>query len=47
MKDSDLISVERIEKAIYLIRREKVILDRLLADLYGVPMKAFNQAVLT
>jgi hypothetical protein len=45
MKDSSLIPVERIEKAIYLIRGEKVMLDRELADLYGVPTKVFNQAV--
>jgi hypothetical protein len=45
MKGSDLIPVERIEKAIYVIRGEKVMLDRDLADLYGVPTKAFNQAV--
>ncbi len=45
MKHSSLIQVERIEKAIYLIRGEKVMLDRDLADLYGVPTKAFNQAV--
>ncbi len=45
MKHSSLIPVERIEKAIYLIRGEKVMLDRDLADLYGVPTKAFNQAV--
>jgi hypothetical protein len=45
MKNSSLIPVERIEKAIYLIRGEKVMLDRDLADLYGAPTKAFNQAV--
>ncbi len=45
MKVSNLILVERIEKAIFLIRGEKVMLDRDLADLYGVPTKAFNQAV--
>jgi ORF6N domain len=45
MKDSSLIPVERIEKAIYLICGEKVMLDRDLADLYDVPTKAFNQAV--
>jgi phage regulator Rha-like protein len=39
------IPVERIEKSIYLIRREKVMLDRALASLYGVSTKAFNQAV--
>lgn len=45
MKDSSLVPVERIEKAIYLIRGEKVMLDRDLAELYGVETKAFNQAV--
>ena len=45
MKDSSLIPVERIEKAIFNIRGEKVMLDRDLAHLYGVPTKAFNQAV--
>ena len=39
------IPLERIEKAIYLIRDEKVMLDRDLAVLYGVTTKAFNQAV--
>ncbi len=45
MKDSSLIPVERIEKAIFNIRGEKVMLDRDLAHLYGVPTKAFNQTV--
>jgi len=45
VKHSSLIPAERIEKAIYLIRGEKVMLDRDLADLFGVPTKAFNQAV--
>ena len=40
-----LIPVERIEQAILLIRRQKVILDADLADLYDVPTKALNQAV--
>lgn len=39
------IPVESIEKSIYLIRGEKVMLDGALASLYGVPTKAFNQAV--
>ena len=39
------IPVERIEKAIYLIRGEKVMLDRDLAALYGVTTKALKQAV--
>ncbi|MDX6499787.1 MAG: hypothetical protein QOG23_3047 [Blastocatellia bacterium] len=45
MKDSSLISVESIEKAIYLIRGEKVILDRDLAELYEVETRVLNQAV--
>ena len=39
------IPVERIEKAIYLIRGEKVMLDRDLAELYGVSTKNLNKAV--
>jgi hypothetical protein len=41
------IPVERIEKAILLIRirGEKVILDRTLADLYGVETKQLKRAV--
>ena len=35
----------RIESSIYVIRGEKVMLDRDLAELYGIPTKAFNQAV--
>ena len=45
MKDSGLIPVERIENAIYLIRGEKVMLDRDLAELYGVETKMLNRAV--
>jgi len=45
MSNIDLISIERIEKAIYLIRGEKVMLDRDLALLYDVSTAAFNQAV--
>ncbi|SRR5258708_673998 len=39
------VPVERIEKAIYLIRSEKVMLDRDLADLYGVETRVLNQNV--
>lgn len=39
------IPVERIEKSIYLIRGEKVMLDRDLAELYGVTTSALKQAV--
>jgi ORF6N domain len=45
VKRSKLIPVERIEKAIYLIRGEKVMLDRDLALLYEVTTAALNQAV--
>jgi hypothetical protein len=40
-----LIPVERVASRIYLIRNQKVMLDFDLAELYGVPTKAFNQAV--
>jgi len=45
VKPSSLIPVERIEKAIYLIRGEKVMLDRDLAELYQVTTAALNQAL--
>ena len=45
MKSSSLIPVERIEKAIYLIRGEKVMLDSDLAQLYGVTTKRLNEQV--
>ena len=38
-------SIEKIEKAIYFIRGEKVMLDRDLALLYGVETKILNRAV--
>ena len=41
----ELIPVEIIEKKIYLIRGHKVILDRDLAELYGVETRVLNQAV--
>ena len=44
MKDS-MIPVETIQKAIYLGRSQKVMLDRDLAAMYGVPTKALKQAV--
>lgn len=37
--------VHRIERTIYLIRGQKVMLDRDLAELYQTPTKALNQAV--
>ncbi|HBB98077.1 MAG TPA: DNA-binding protein [Blastocatellia bacterium] len=44
-KHSSLIPTEKIERAIYFIRGEKVMLDRDLADLYGVETKMLNRAV--
>jgi ORF6N domain-containing protein len=38
------IPVERIERAIYLVRSQKVMLDRDLADLYEVETKALNRS---
>ena len=45
MSNKSLIPIERIEKAIYLIRGEKVMVDRDLALLYGVETKMLNRAV--
>lgn len=46
MADRDvLILAERIESRIFLIRKEKVMLDEDLADLYEVETKALNRAV--
>src|SRR5438093_4703561 len=41
----DLIPTEQIERAIFLIRGEKVILDSDLARLYGVTAKRLNEQV--
>lgn len=40
-----IVPFERIEQRIYMIRGKKVMLDRDLAELYGVATKALNQAV--
>ncbi len=40
-----LIPTERIQQQIYLVRGHKVMLDRDLSTLYGVPTKGLNQAV--
>lgn len=45
MSNTNLIPIEKIEKSIYLIRGEKVMLDRDLASLYGVETGALNRAV--
>ena len=44
MSSTNLIADEKIEKAIYLIRGEKVMLDRDLANLYQVATKTLNRA---
>jgi ORF6N domain len=44
MTRSSLIPIENIERAIYFIRGEKVMLDRDLAELYQVTTAALNQA---
>jgi len=41
----ELIPIELIEKKIYLIRGQKVMLSMYLAELYGVETRALNQAV--
>ena len=40
-----LIPIEHIAKSIYLIRGQKVMLDRDLAELYGVETRVLNQSV--
>lgn len=45
MTGKSLIPTERIERTIYLIRGEKVMLDRDMAELYGVETRVLNQAV--
>jgi len=40
-----LVPIERIERSILLIRREKVMLDADLAELYGVSTKRLNEQV--
>ena len=45
MTDTLIVTDERIERAILLIRGRKVMLDADLAELYGVSTKALNQAV--
>ncbi|PIQ11083.1 MAG: DNA-binding protein [Ignavibacteriales bacterium CG18_big_fil_WC_8_21_14_2_50_31_20] len=40
-----IIPIELIEKSIFIIRSEKIMLDRDLAELYQVTTKALNQAV--
>ncbi|MBI2069147.1 MAG: ORF6N domain-containing protein [Elusimicrobia bacterium] len=41
----NLVPTEVVERRIYVIRGQKVMLDRDLADLYGVETRVLNQAV--
>jgi len=43
--DKALVPVERIEKLIYLIRGQKVMLDSDLAEIYGIPTHRLNEQV--
>ena len=45
VKPKSYAPVERIEQAIILIRGQKVMLDRDLAELYGIETKVLKQAV--
>ena len=42
---NNIVPMDRIESKIYMIRGQKVMIDRDLAELYGVKTKALNQAV--
>lgn len=42
---NDLIPIERIENKIFVIRSQKVMIDRDLAELYGVETKYLNRQV--
>jgi hypothetical protein len=44
-KKTSLIPIERIERSILPIRDQKVMLDKDLADLYGVETRTLTQAV--
>ena len=43
--DKDLVPIELIKSKIVVLRHEKVMIDRDIAELYGVLTKALNQAV--
>ena len=45
MVKEEMVSQEAIKQKIFLIRRQKVMIDRDLATLYGVSTKVLNQAV--
>jgi hypothetical protein len=43
--ENSLIPAERIEKAIYVLRGQRIMLDEDLAELYGVTPKRLNEQV--
>ena len=45
MGTNQIIPVEIIENKIFIIRRQKVMIDRDLAPLYGIETLVFKQAV--
>ena len=45
MPDNSIVTAERIQNCIYLIRGQKVMLSIDLSELYGVPVGVLNQAV--
>ncbi len=44
-EENILVTFDSIERKIYLMREQKVMLDSDLAALYGVTIKVFNQAI--
>ena len=44
-EEASIVPMERVEQSIYLIRGQKVMLDRDLATLYDVETRVLNQAV--
>jgi hypothetical protein len=45
IKSIEIVPIEAIQQSILLIRKEKVLLDADISNLYGVPTKVFIQAV--
>lgn len=45
MNNNELMPIERIADKIHVIRKQRVMLDRELAELYGVETRVLNQAI--
>ena len=45
MSATEIVPVEIIQSRIVVLRGQRVLIDRDLAELYGVPTKRFNQQV--